>query len=330
MPSMDQSHVLKVTTLGKGLPGSGAPAADWGRVVGVFPRSCHVLNAEGRVTCIVDRQLGKGPVNVCVDVPKGFALADLGVETGTHVRRIREDVYLGDRIVLDLSGAELWTPPLMGPQAGAAEVRPRTRTLCAALGQDAPDEGLAPLVPIAEHLAWGWTVEPEPTTPVTTVALPNALGLVRGLVSIDTPLVDASVAGLIGLGPGLTPSGDDFLAGLMVALVCVGPDAAVSALRGSIATLAPDRTTALSATLLAHAGQGASSETAHRLLKTLFEAGDQPDAEKVARELADVGHTSGWDLLAGLLVGIHLALRLRVAGEGLLPARGWTGAGAGR
>ena len=328
MPTMDRSRTLRVTAFGKRLQGPCDLRADWGRVAAVFQRSCHVLGADGRVTCIVDRQLGNGPVNICVELPDGLAMEDLDVEPGTPLRRARGHLYLGGRTALDLSGAERWTPPPIGPRAGAVEVRRRARTLCAALGPSIPNEGLAPMALLAEGLAWGLpcpqtslTIEPEPTTLVTAAALPSVRGLVRGLLTLDAPLVDVSAAGLIGLGPGLTPSGDDFLAGLMVAMMSGGADAAASlagrqasVLGNSVASLAPDRTTSLSATLLTHAAEGAGSEAAHLLLAAILGARGQPDPGGAARSLAGGGHTSGWDTLAGLLLGIHLVLRLGDSG----------------
>ena len=330
MPTMNRPHVFRVTAFGAGLPGARDRAADWGSVTAVFRHSCHVLGTDGRVTCIVDRRLGKGPVNVCVDIPEDVAVEDLGIEAGTPLRRSGDDLHLGDGIVLDLSGGELWTPPPIGPRTCTTEVRRRARTLSAALGPSIPGEGLAPMVPLAEHVARGWTAAPGPATPVTALALPRARDLVRGLVSIDARLVETSAAGLIGLGPGLTPSGDDFLAGLMVAMSAYRPEAAGCALRDSVLRLAPDRTTALSATLLAHAADGTGSESMHRLLAALLGTGDQPDPEGLARLMADGGRTSGWDALAGLLLGIHLALRLRDADGGRLLECVGTRAGGGR
>ncbi len=63
----------------------------------------------------------------------------------------------------------------------------------------------------------------------------------------------------------------------MVAMSADRPEAAGCALRDSVLRLAPDRTTALSATLLAHAADGTGSESMHRLLAALLGTGDQPD-----------------------------------------------------
>ena len=322
MPTMDGSRTFRVTALGMGLPGLHDPQAEWGRVAAVFHSSCHVVDAAGRVACIVDRRLGNGPVNVCLDLPDGLAMEDLDIAPDAPLTRLHGLLRLGDGLLLDLSGAQRWTPPAVGPRAPAAEVRRRVRALSAALAPRGPGEGLAPLGLPAEGLAWGRPVEPEPLTAVTAAALPRVSGLVHGLLSLDAPLVHESAAGLIGLGPGLTPSGDDYLAGLLVTMARGEAGPAASLLGDSVAALAPDRTTALGATLLSHAATGAASEDAHLLLAAILATRGEPDPREAALRLAGRGHTSGWDTLAGLLLGVHLALRLTDSGGDRLPECG--------
>ena len=314
MPRMGRQLTIRATSVGKGLPRLDEPRTDWGRVAAVFRRSCHVLDDDGKVACIVDRRLGNGPVNICVDLPDGLAVNDLGISPGARLRLAGENLHL-DGVTLGLSGAERWTPPPVGPQASAAEVRRRVSTLGAALASFAPTEGLAPTASVAEHLAWSRSVEPG-ATHLVAAALPHVDGLMRGLLALDGPLVDASVGGLVGLGPGLTPSGDDLLAGLLLAMTVGEAGPAAKLLGDSASSLAVDRTTVLSATLLGHAAKGSGPEAAHTLLASILGESPQPDLQGAARSLTEAGHTSGWDTLAGLLLGIHLALRIRHAGRG--------------
>ncbi|MGI8575997.1 MAG: DUF2877 domain-containing protein [Egibacteraceae bacterium] len=111
---------------------------------------------------------------------------------------------------------------------------------------------------------------------------------------------------LIGLGSGLTPAGDDVVAGLLAGLrllpTAVGEDGGRSAaladrLEAAVVPTAHLRTPALSAALLAHAGRGEVARPVARLLRALTGRGD---SEAAARRLANVGHTSGRDLLTGL------------------------------
>ncbi len=86
--------------------------------------------------------------------------------------------------------------------------------------------------------------------------LPAAAGIdgdCLPLLAADPP---AAVARLLGYGPGLTPAGDDVLAGFLVGAAAFGLDA--RRMCAAIAALAPARTTALSAALLWHAARGES------------------------------------------------------------------------
>ena len=107
-------------------------------------------------------------------------------------------------------------------------------------------------------------------------------------------------ASLVGLGEGLTPSGDDVLAGVLLALRYLGRPSCADALWASIAEQVPRRTTALSATLLASAAEGDAVPQVIELLAAL--AGHRPLEPALDRLLA-VGSTSGSDIAHGLLAG---------------------------
>jgi hypothetical protein len=112
---------------------------------------------------------------------------------------------------------------------------------------------------------------------------------------------------LIGLGPGLTPSGDDFLVGLCFAAhlrarVGEAARARLDALSAAISALAPGRTNRISASFLADAAAGLGLAALHALSDAL--AAGSPDPLPAALRLATIGHSSGWDMLAGFLAGL--------------------------
>ncbi len=111
--------------------------------------------------------------------------------------------------------------------------------------------------------------------------------LARGLAT-GGPLA-GPVRRLLGAGPGLTPLGDDVLAGALVTLGALG-DPGFGRLGAEVDALAPARTTFVSAALLRHAARG---ECIPELATVL--GGGSPAA------LFRVGHTSG----AGLALGVR-------------------------
>jgi hypothetical protein len=121
-----------------------------------------------------------------------------------------------------------------------------------------------------------------------------------------TDLARAAVAGrdltvavdaLVGAGPGLTPSGDDVLCGVLLGLRLAGRLDGVAHLGGVVRPRLA-ATTTLSAALLVEAAEGYAVPDLVRLAAALAR-GDGPAAESATRAVAAVGHTSGRDLLAG-------------------------------
>ena len=120
-----------------------------------------------------------------------------------------------------------------------------------------------------------------------------------------------AVTSLLGRGSGLTPAGDDLLAGALASLRALDSPAADD-LGTVVGALAPRSTTRLSAALLEAAHVGAVVPEAAGVLRALAGAGD---VEAAAGRLVDVGHTSGWHLAAGLLVGVTHAMAGAREGE---------------
>jgi len=119
----------------------------------------------------------------------------------------------------------------------------------------------------------------------------------------------AALDRLVGLGPGLTPSGDDMLVGMLAALRRPRAPLVDARAAGRLAdALAPRlvRTTAVSRFYLAHALAGRFG-AALLDARDVLVAGDEPATpERVGAmiRLRSVGATSGTDLLAGLLTAL--------------------------
>jgi hypothetical protein len=126
------------------------------------------------------------------------------------------------------------------------------------------------------------------------LSLADALSVAGALAAGD---VGPALA-VIGLGPGLTPAGDDVVAGALAVLsLCGGLDDAV---RDSIRLHAATHTTALSAALVAAAGRGQVIPQAAAVLAALATRGPSGPLRAAVAELFRVGATSGHDLCAGM------------------------------
>ncbi|MGS0687985.1 DUF2877 domain-containing protein [Nakamurella sp. GG22] len=118
----------------------------------------------------------------------------------------------------------------------------------------------------------------------------------------DSALGDA-IDGLVGLGRGLTPGGDDVIAGLLGALHALGRQDVVDRVRSRLQGL-DGRTTTLSADLLRLAVDGHACLEALGVLRSTTSADRGPAARAVGR-LLSIGHTSGADLATGMAAGFQ-------------------------
>jgi len=117
---------------------------------------------------------------------------------------------------------------------------------------------------------------------------------------------------LLGSGPGLTPEGDDYLAGAIsgtrILATALGDHAAVTMLEVATAplvALAHARTTTFSAALIAHAAGGRVARPAGSFLLALAGRGD---VEAALDTLLSVGHTSGPALAAGIVLAARILI----------------------
>jgi hypothetical protein len=117
-----------------------------------------------------------------------------------------------------------------------------------------------------------------------------------------------AVQELIGLGPGLTPSGDDLLVGYMAGLWCTLQDKGermqfISSLGKTIIRLSR-KTNDISRTYMAHAVRGQVSSRLAHLAEAISRGENHERLLDIAETAMRVGHTSGMDGVTGLLAGL--------------------------
>ena len=118
-----------------------------------------------------------------------------------------------------------------------------------------------------------------------------------------------AIKNLIGLGVGLTPSGDDFLAGLLISLRL--PDSPfrhwLKAIQTELVTLL-SHTHSISAAFITDASMGEVNQLVQQFINVLYSKIDNQIS--TISNLASLGHSSGYDILSGLLAGLpHLSTR---------------------
>jgi hypothetical protein len=225
---------------------------------------------------------------------------------------------IGEAVTIELNQAEPWRPFMIGP--GSADpmfmVNERVSWLFSILLRNEQRDGFGPALPVLSAIAAGREPETVSTDPFFSRAIDPILAIAEACLCKDIVRVAQEGRKLIGLGPGLTPSGDDFLGGLFFALnflKTIFPEKFFWN-DGPILELidwSSSRTNPISHAIFSDLCVGHGPEPLYDLLNFLLSGGDQDKILPNMDRLCEIGHTSGRDVLAGLLTGM-----LMVRGKG--------------
>lgn len=113
-------------------------------------------------------------------------------------------------------------------------------------------------------------------------------------------------ASLIGLGPGLTPAGDDFLVGLFTVMNSKNNrDLSYQLFCDEVVLQAKTLTNAISYMTLAKAAVGQVRESISDLMEALFRGSEEELIFSLRKVLA-IGSTSGTDIALGIVAGLEM------------------------
>jgi Protein of unknown function (DUF2877) len=239
-----------------------------GRVRAVFRRAVHVHIDPGGLLVVVARDAPPGPLHLRVDSLPAVAAGDGVVLAGGRL-------HLGHKPI-DVWAVPAWTPP-------AVDLRPHRL------------EGPAPRR--ARPAGGGRAGRGRSAL----AGRADIVDRVRDLLRADD--LDGAAQVLGGRGPGLTPAGDDVLAGILLTMHGLGEPE--DRLRAAVDRV---RSTDLAVAYLRWTARGQCIEPAHAVLAAMS-AGDHDRLAEAEATLAAHGATSGADLL----LGIELALRTAAA-----------------
>lgn len=260
-------------------------------VIARFERS-FCLDVGGTLITIGDASLYDGPLTIRLKQ----LFADNDVETGQRWTTSPDRLRRNDGLIIDLTAAPIWTPDHPKTPPHPARLRRGLAHLLARLEKrNLPEEGLIGLVVTDRQVRNA--VERAALVPID--ALRKHLPRQLADDAVDSPLI----ADLIGLGPGLTPSGDDLLCGVLVTCRHLGETRTVERLGEAVNAAAVAATTPISRAHLAAAAEGYAAAPLHHLLHALIDD-DRPAIAEALDAVAQIGHSSGLDALAGMVLAL--------------------------
>ena len=266
-----------------------------GTVLATFRRCFYIEDDAGGLACIGNESIGAGPLNATVRGTGDFQVP--AVRTPAWVDGAT--LYIGDRLVLDLTGATDWLPNPVPANWTTATVSAGLDFLAGISRNKLPGDGLGRLIPVLIDARQPRAEDFD--FPIGRLAQ-TPINKLRTWVEGEPP---AEACGLVGLGPGLTPSGDDFLGGMLIALRALGRDDMADQLGDLVLPIARKKTGKISAAHLSCACTGMGAAALHGLIGAIM-TGDLAAISCGLDDVGDIGHSSGWDATAGAVCALTM------------------------
>jgi hypothetical protein len=315
------------------------------RVFANYCRACNLVTSRGEIIALVSPAIGNGPLNIVIEeigtlrhakpgLPAVFSDEQLGLGKSllvsleaaqlwspevnwkcltTHRRRLEDNFaalcsWLSQNVTTQaVIASEAKQSPSRKEEIASSQQTLLAMTWAEQLPQNDIAKGLLGLVLDGDketETCEGGTRSLH-NLAFLAMARVGIKGLLQALQDGNRPGIRENAALLAGLGPGLTPAGDDYLVGLMAGLRVwpdplnnggLSPDDACQI----ILEATEDRTTLLSRGFLHSATEGLFGENWHRLLAELAR-GEARGIQQATKRILASGATSGADALAGFL-----------------------------
>ena len=268
-----------------------------GRIIALF-KSSFYLEAGGAIACIGNGSLHACSLNVTTSAPASLNWSAGGLKTGAPWRVLGRTLHVGGRYGIAMQESETWFTTAAPRHWNAMDLRRSVAELRRLCALRAPQGGLGRAVLGSE--------DAMTRTCLGRFAMAPVNGLRRWLTNAmwEVPVSGSDhphgLQHLVGLGPGLTPSGDDFLCGVMVTLHSLGHASVAERLWDRVRPLSTDAGNAISFGHLAVAAAGGGSAPIDDLLGALM-GGESGALRRLLDVIGTIGHTSGWDCVAGVL-----------------------------
>lgn len=270
-----------------------------GRVSGIT-RHGAFLDFEGWVV-FLSTEVFHGPLTL--NLNRGWRLLqsiEAGLACSVAGSAIR---FSNSELVVNTISAEVWdAPPPRAHILDATSRQARLEQVAAGIFNQDPGGGFHQLLhPLLKH-----STTRQDTPPLSAVS--DAFGRAqRALPTGNLEEIASSLEPFLGWGSGLTPSGDDLVAGLLLTLRRWGrllyPGLDSGVLASALLPTAYQKTTTLSANLIECAGAGQSDERLLTALDGIMTGFPSPDT--CLKALSSWGNSSGGDALAGMSLALQ-------------------------
>jgi hypothetical protein len=283
--------------------------SSWGRVLAAMSNAVYLETAGGQLvwlTTVEAPMHGRG-LSLGGTLPRP-------APGSTFVVR-DESLALDEGTVLNWRRASLWRPPPLCDDTvlNLSELAQYVLGIRSFIDALPAPRGLGVMLGPILDFSQGRSpvLAAEVASPILRLARPALSRIVGASRALDLPGMLTAAESLIGLGEGLTPSGDDLVGGMLFGA------AVLREAYGLPERIPPDdlqrflmtarqRTHRISFSLLCDYASGKGPEALHQYTHALLAGESAAVVGCLAAEVVRIGHSTGWDCLTGLWAALGM------------------------
>ena len=292
----------------------------------VFDHAIYMHDDEDNFIKIIKDKEFVSPTSIVISGMENLSFKSMDIQDGTQIEFIKDQITSKEgEFSLYFGNALTWQLPKFPKESeiiSLEQINLNLRILKDIIYTSLSREGLVPLLENVEKLGPLEVFVKNQKPTMSEKARPYIDALMWGILSGDIKTIKSSAGSILGLGPGLTPSCDDFIAGLILSLntastsLCRNEPKAVEffeKMSEELAALAKEKTTIYSSWFISESAIGEGPKAALELIFSII-SNSPEKVSAISKELISVGATSGADTAIGIYYGIRfLTSRLELS-----------------
>lgn len=286
-----------------------------GFIHSIFDRVINITSSKNNLISLVGEEIGMGPLNIVSNIPPKVDFTATGIKEGDLVTRLGNLIIIGENIItVSIEGIKLWNPKIQFlDKLQTRRIIISNIDILKATALDYDNlNGLGELIPFANIDGLKVTNDKK-LCPIANIAAPHITALLEAISLNNIQGIIQIIKKIVGLGPGLTPAGDDMLVGLMSSMQYISnnfPEIRidVNKINEEIKSSISGLTTTISEEFLREASLGRVNEPIASHIKNMLISGER-DVMNSANRVLRHGGTSGTDTVFGIILGFYLMVR---------------------
>ncbi len=285
-------------------------------MLSVYERSFYCIDDAENIICFALNGIGRGPFTLLCSGNERLPAEIL--KSIKHFNKVGDMLVAeGADLIIDLNNASTWEQSLLDLKEDHHDwMENDLAWLAHRASLSAPQESLGWLIP---GYLFGCGRDVREKDKKMSSLLHERVNKVTKNIEKDFAMTGRAfgLEQLIGLGYGLTPSGDDFLAGVVMGFHKMQKHRQATLLARHFYNKAQGKTTTISLVFYRALADGRVAEP-YLLFLEMMGREKKAQRDHLFDRIIDFGATSGWDTLAGIVFGINTAQQSLKKSKGYL------------